>query len=249
MVSKGRSGIIMKNLAIIKAGTTYFSTLQAFGDFEDWVRESLEPSVLPVTVVDAVSGNVLPDPDACCGVIVTGSHAMVTDNHPWSVAIEAWIPMLVKRNVPFLGICYGHQLLGRSLGGVVGYNPRGREIGTVAVSLTSEACADPLFREISGSFPAHTIHEQSVLELPSGSVRLACNGHDSHHAFRVGRCAWGVQFHPEYTTRVMRAYIEAAEGLDKGGEPGTAVLLSRVRETPEANRLLKDFAAYCSFHG
>jgi GMP synthase (glutamine-hydrolysing) len=29
--------------------------------------------------------------------------------------------------VPFLGICYGHQLLGRAAGGEVGYHPRGRE--------------------------------------------------------------------------------------------------------------------------
>jgi len=115
----------MKKLCIIKAGTTYSSTLQDFGDFEDWVQAGVAPSGVEVLVIDVVAGEVLPEPDHCCGVIVTGSHAMVTDNHPWSMAIEAWILLLVERNVPFLDICYGHQLLGRALGGVVGYNPGG----------------------------------------------------------------------------------------------------------------------------
>ncbi len=226
----------MKKLHIIKAGTTYASTVQALGDFDDWIAAAVESSGLPVAVVDAPAGDPLPSPEVCCGVLVSGSHAMVTDNLPWSVAIEAWIPSLIESAIPFLGICYGHQLLGRALGGQVGYNPLGREIGTVLVSLKPEAGADPLFRKVSPVFQAHTIHEQSVLELPRGAVCLAGNGHDRHHAFRFGACAWGVQFHPEYSVPVMKEYI-AAEGGSRSGE-----LLAQVCETPEAGKILSDFA-------
>lgn len=232
----------MKNLCIIKAGTTYRSTLQAFGDFEDWTGAALGECGLPVAVIDVAGGEPLPSPDQCCGVIVTGSHAMVTDNLPWSVAIEAWIPSLLAGGVPFLGICYGHQLLGRALSGRVGYNPRGREIGTVRVSLAGEGHGDPLFSGVGAHFHAHAIHEQSVLDLPSEAVVLAGNAHDSVHAFRVGLCAWGVQFHPEYTVPVMQEYIRA-----EGGSRSDDLLL-QVRDTPDARLVLTNFASIARQH-
>ena len=60
-------------------------------------------------------GHPLPPPADCRAVVITGSHAMVTDNRPWSVKVANWIPMLVNYEVPFLGICYGHQLLAQAM--------------------------------------------------------------------------------------------------------------------------------------
>ena len=47
--------------------------------------------------------------------------------------------------LPLFGICYGHQLLAHALGGEVGDNPVGREMGTVGIDLHPEAAHDPLF--------------------------------------------------------------------------------------------------------
>jgi len=228
----------MKQLYIIKAGTTRKSILRNYGDFGDWIRMCLSGSGLPVSVVDAVVGETLPEPFACCGAIITGSHAMVTDNLPWSLAIEAWIPQFVESGVPLLGICYGHQLLGRALGGAVGYNPNGREIGTVRISLKPEAADDRLLRGVAPVFYAHTIHEQSVLELPPGAVCLASNGHERHHVIRVGACAWGVQFHPEYTLPVMQEYIR----VEGGFSDEQFDMLPEVHEAPESAGILAEFA-------
>ena len=233
----------MKQLYIIKAGTTFSSTLETLGDFDDWIKAALCRPELSVVVIDVVSGSPLPSPDECSGVIVTGSHAMVTDNLPWSLQIESWIPSLVAAEVPFLGICYGHQLIGRAMGGEVGCNPNGREIGTVAVTLTSESKKDPLFQGTPAIFHAHATHAQSVLKLPPDAHLLASNTHEAVHAFRIGACAWGVQFHPEYTTEVMRAYITAqAESLRKKGRNVEDFLLE-VRDTPFARKVLSNFSS------
>jgi GMP synthase (glutamine-hydrolysing) len=228
----------VKKLLIIKAGTTCSSALHAFGDFEDWIKQGISQCRLPVIVVDAVAGAPLPKPEACFGVLITGSHAMVTENLPWSRAIETWIPDLVESGIPLLGICYGHQLLARALGGRVGYNPLGREVGTVQVLLKPAAGEDPLFRKINPVFQAHTIHEQSVLELPPGAVCLAGNAHERNHAFRIGECAWGVQFHPEYTLQIMREYIRKEVCCVADCNE----LLRAVSETPESGKILQDFA-------
>ncbi|MEI6756474.1 MAG: glutamine amidotransferase [Chlorobium sp.] len=232
----------MKKLYIIKAGSTFSSTLEALGDFDDWIKTALGTPKVPVEVVDIVQGSALPSSEECGGVIVTGSHAMVTDNLAWSLSIESWIPSLVGSGVPLLGICYGHQLLGRAMGGEVGYNPLGKEIGTVGISLTHEAEGDLLFRGIPSLFAAHTTHAQSVLCLPPDAVVLARNSHDQHHAFRIGDCAWGVQFHPEYTAAVMQAYISAqSKTLLRNGQ-NVERLLQEVTETPFARKVLSNFA-------
>jgi len=232
----------MKSLSIIKAGSTHATTAERLGDFEEWIINGLGSLPCPVEVVDAVRGMRLPEPRECAGVVVTGSHAMVTDDLPWSLAIEEWIPRLIDASVPFLGICYGHQLLGRAVGGEVGYHPLGREAGTVSVGLTAEAAGDPLFDGLPKGFLVHTTHDQSVLRLPPGAVRLAGNRHEPNHAFRVGRCAWGVQFHPEYTREVMETYLlddareDEAEGKDAGLTVPTA------GDAPWAGRVLTNFA-------
>lgn len=233
----------MKSLCIIKAGSTFSGEIGRLGDFEDWVRRGLGSVPCPVRVVDAAGGEPLPDPSSCAGAVVTGSHAMVTDNLPWSVGIERWIRELIAAGVPYLGICYGHQLLGRAAGGEVGYHPSGREVGTVVVELTPDAAGDPLLQGIPDRFRAHATHAQSVLALPPGAVRLACNAFEPNHAFRVGPAAWGVQFHPEYTREIMAAYVQEeiadleSEGLDAG------TLRDVVAEAPDAGRVLTNFAS------
>ncbi|NTW51711.1 MAG: glutamine amidotransferase [Chlorobiaceae bacterium] len=236
----------MKKLFIIKAGSTFDSLLEPLGDFEEWVEKGLCMPPMRIQVVDAARGGQLPGADLCSGVVVTGSHAMVTDDLPWSLGIERWIPGLLNEAVPFLGICYGHQLLGRATGGTVGYHPLGREVGTVTVDLNDEANGDELFRGIPKCFHAHATHAQSVLQLPPGSVLLGGNGHEAHHAFRIGRCAWGVQFHPEYTAAVMRGYIEEQRrGLEAAGKDVEG-MIAGVVECPDAATLLRNFASLAS---
>lgn len=234
----------MKKLFIIKAGTTFASSLDRFGDFEEWIEARLGQIKVPVQVIDVVKGEPLPDSAACAGVVVSGSHAMVTQNREWSLKIERWIPSLLEAEVPYLGICYGHQLLGRATGGEVGFHPLGREIGSVEVTLAAEAAGDALFTGLPPGFMAHVIHAQSVLQLPPGAIRLAWNAHEPNHAFRVGRCAWGVQFHPEFSGEIMRAYIESQRsGLEAAGRDVEA-LEEEVCDTPEAEDVLVNFARY-----
>lgn len=233
---------LMKKLFIIKAGSTFSETAERYGDFDVMTCRGLGLEPDDVQIIDVVHGDTLPDPKSCHGVVITGAHCMVTDNLPWSLAVEAWIPMLVESEIPLLGICYGHQLLGRAMGGRVDFHPRGKEVGTVAVRLRPESRNDRLFGNLPHKFPAHATHSQSVLTLPPEAVLLAENDFETHHAFRIGSCAWGVQFHPEYDSRVMKDYVAAqAESLVRAGQD-VSLLLQNLQETPEANSILGAFA-------
>ncbi len=231
----------MKKLFIIKTGSTFAATVLRYGDFDDMTRRGLGIDSHLVRVVNAPAGDLLPEPAACHGVVITGAHCMVTDDLPWSLAIEAWIPLLVKAGVPLLGICYGHQLLGRAMGGLVAFHPRGKEVGTVVVRRCPESSGDPLFGGLPEEFPAHAAHSQSVTRLPATAVLLAENDFEPHHAFRLGRCAWGVQFHPEYSSSVTRDYILEQAGNLPRPVQDFWTLLNNLRETPAASSLLATF--------
>lgn len=238
----------MKRVYIIKVGTTFAATAERFGDFDAWTAAGLGAMNLEIRSVDVLNGAVLPLPSACAGVVITGSHAMVTDRLPWSVAVEAWLPRVLAAGVPLLGICYGHQLLAQAAGGEVGFHPRGKEIGTVPVHLRDDAGGDPMFRGLPQTFAAHATHAQSVLRLPPEAVHLAFNSYEPCHAFRMGDCAWGLQFHPEYDARIMRDYIEAqAEELESTGR-NVHEILGAVTDTPVAASLLKKFAKIVMLH-
>lgn len=232
----------MRPLLIVKAGTTLPSLLEGGTDFEDWIRAGMGPLPQRVEVARVYQGEELPDPGGLAGAVVTGSSAMLSDREPWSERTAEWLARAVAAQTPVLGICYGHQLLAHGLGGKVGVNPRGREIGTVAVRLHEAARRDRLL----GGFPevvhVQASHVESVLELPAGARLLASTAGDPHHAFAVGTAAWGVQFHPEFDAEITRAYIEArcqtirAEGLDPDH------LLRTVTDCPRGTEVLECFS-------
>ena len=225
----------MKKLYIIKCGSTFENPN---GDFEDWIIEKLEKKDLNISTIDVQKNQTLPKPDKNDAIIITGSHSMVTDEESWSIELENWLPKIIEEEIPLLAICYGHQLLAKCLGGVSGYHKNGIEIGTVDIFLEDFAKDDELFSNLPNSFKAHTVHSQTVLELPKNATRLAFNNHDINHAYRVGSKAWGVQFHPEFDVDAMNLYINE---VSKKKNLDASKLINQSEDTVIATSLIKEF--------
>lgn len=207
-------------IVIVVCGHTVELLIPRRGDFVDWFRAGLGLDPQQTSVCEPPAGEALPEPERIAGAVVTGSPAMVTKGDDWSIATERWLARLHHDGTPILGVCYGHQLLARALGGEVDWNPRGREIGSVDVRLTDAAASDPLLEGLGRELTVQESHSQSVIRLPDEAVLLASNGIDPHQAYRVGSSSWGLQFHPEFDADIVRGYIAhraedlRAEGLD-----------------------------------
>jgi GMP synthase (glutamine-hydrolysing) len=216
-------------------------SLRRYGSFAHWIRVAAGLRRDQAVVYRVIDGHALPRREGYAGALITGSGSMVTERLEWSERSAAWLRDAAHAGMPLFGICYGHQLLAHALGGEVGYNPVGREMGTVRIERSDASGDDPLFGKHPASFDAHATHLQTILRLPEGAVCLGRSEKDACHAFRWGAATWGVQFHPEFSTAMMQGYIAARHEklLHEGMHPPT--LHRGVRAAPLARRALRRF--------
>lgn len=175
--------------------------------------------------------------DAC---IVTGSRASVYWDRPWIGELKEWVGDAIERGIPFLGVCFGHQLLADVLGGQV--EDMGEyEIGYRQISQRTHS---PLLSGIDSEFTAFTTHSDRVARLPPGAELLAENDYGVH-AFRKDD-VFAVQFHPEYD---MRTAADIASGKEQLSDERLNQVLDGITEENyaaacEAKTVFENFTTY-----
>jgi len=232
----------MKPILIIKTGSTFPEISKHRGDFEDWIVAGMGLERVQFNIFDVSKDLPLPEYNEISGVVITGSHAMVTEHYDWSKRTAKWLAGAVEKSIPLLGICYGHQLLAYAMGGEAANNPNGLEFGTAYIHLNEAAKEDSLFSILPSKVAFQVSHTQSVIKLPPTAKVLASNSMDPHHAFIMGDCAWGIQFHPEFDADIVKRYVEILrENLRvKGLNPDE--LIQNCFDTPYGEKFLKRFA-------
>lgn len=140
------------------------------------------------------------------GLIVLGGgqNALADDTCPWLPDLCGMMRRFAETGRSVLGICLGSQLLARAfdaeniIGGAT-------EFGWRQVELTSEGQGDPLFDGVDPAFPIFQWHDDTFI-LPRGAERLAGNIDVHNQAFRIGRAAYGVQFHFEADRKMVEQW-------------------------------------------
>ncbi len=144
--------------------------------------------------------------------------AIVLSGGPKSVHVDAaplLDPAIYELGIPILGICYGAQLIGQQLGGVVGRGMRG-EYGRARLQVT-----DPSSQILAGlpeEMDVWMSHFDAVVTVPEGFAATAST-RDAPVAVleSAERRIWGVQFHPEVVhtdggQQVLRRFVHDLAG-------------------------------------
>lgn len=141
-------------------------------------------------------------------VVLGGPMGANDDQHHWIPLTKALIRVAAEQQVPTLGICLGHQLCAVALGGTVGRNPRGQQLGVVAIGWLPAADADPLLGALTETRAGVQWNDDIVLRLPVEATLLAGTPADEPQAVRFASTVWGVQLHPEVDAGVIAPWAE-----------------------------------------
>ncbi|QLF71295.1 type 1 glutamine amidotransferase [Peteryoungia desertarenae] len=192
-----------------------------------------------VTVIRAYSGEALPGPGDHDALVVFGGeqNALDDDRHPYLPCLANLMHTYGEAGKPVLGICLGSQLLARAYGAQnrIGIAP---EFGWRAIERTKAAESDPVLSAVPEQFWSFQWHDDTF-DLPASAVHLAENADVRHQAFRVGRAAYGFQFHFEASRAVVANWSREFPDMIERKEPGW---LTRHPELAERHGALSDEA-------
>lgn len=143
-------------------------------------------------------------------------------------------PALFTCGIPILGICYGMQIMVRTLGGEVARSDK-HEYGPASLEVDDDA---KLFSGVSPKTDIWMSHGDSVESLPDGFVRL---GHTANCPFAAikdeSRALYALQFHPEVThtpegTTILRNFLYKICGLAGDWTPASVLdeAVKKIRE-------------------
>ncbi|KAL1876451.1 hypothetical protein Daus18300_002695 [Diaporthe australafricana] len=202
-------------LAILEADTPVPNANAKYhgyrGVFTDLFRRALAPEPLEahlaITGYDVVNDpDTYPDLDSVDAVLVSGSKHSAYLDDGWIVKLVAFTrkALATGGRVKVVGVCFGHQIVGRALGVKVDRNEKGWEVSVTEVKLSETG------RAVFGSdtLKIHQMHRDIVFSNPEGAQNLGENNVCTTQGFILPGKAITVQGHPEFTDDIIREILE-----------------------------------------
>lgn len=193
-------------LGILQCDSVNPDLRNEYGDYPDMVRAlmtEVDPGI-EFRVYDLPSGEFPQSTDECDAWITTGSKWSVYDPDDWIADAHELVRALHTDRRLMIGICFGHQLIARALGGSVEKSDRGWGVGVHTTRILEQRdWMQPTARHLS----LLVSHQDQVMTLPENAVLLA--GHDfcPYDMFQIGEHILTFQGHPEFRPDYARALL------------------------------------------
>ncbi|XP_044470844.1 gamma-glutamyl peptidase 5-like [Mangifera indica] len=146
------------------------------------------------------------------GFVVSGSPYDAYGNDYWILKLCFLLQTLDSLKKKVLGICFGHQVLCRALGGKVGKAYTGWDIGLRRVRMVRDLRTCSFMEDLGDEIPQFLsiieCHQDEVWEVPSGAQVVAFSDKTSVEMFTIGDHILGIQGHPEYSKDILYNLIE-----------------------------------------
>ncbi|KAG1363726.1 gamma-glutamyl peptidase 5 [Cocos nucifera] len=149
--------------------------------------------------------------DSYDGFVISGSPHDAYGNDLWILRLCFLLQTLDAMQKRVLGICFGHQVLCRALGGRVGKAYGGWDIGVRKVIMAEDLSQYKFLEgveEFTRSAPIIECHQDEVWEVPLEAEVLAFSEKTGIEMFAIGDHVLGIQGHPEYTKDILHNLID-----------------------------------------
>jgi GMP synthase (glutamine-hydrolysing) len=194
--------------AVLKAGTANPEARQRLGDCGEMFISLLSEPEDTWDVYDVEHGVFPEDVSRHDGFVITGSRYSVYEDRPWIKELLELVREIYRREIRLVGVCFGHQAVALALGGEVGLNPKGWDMGLKELKLTEAAKGLPSFQRVSNPIRILVSHMDVVTRMPDQAVRLAYSERTEFEMFSLGRSVLSLQGHPEYDREVIEEIID-----------------------------------------
>ncbi len=156
-------------------------------------------------IYNVTKNNFPVDIDECDAYITTGSRASANDDDTWIAELEEFIRSCNRHEKKLVGVCFGHQLLAKALGGIVERSHSGWGIGLIENRVLRRK---PWMEPSLTQFNMIICHEDQVIRIPEGTELLVSNVHCTNFIFQCGEKLLGIQGHPEFSKDFCRALMK-----------------------------------------
>jgi GMP synthase-like glutamine amidotransferase len=176
------------------------------GGYREMFTALLAPHLpgLTFSYYDACHGVLPARPSECDAYICSGSQYSVYDEREWIAPLQKFVRQVREAGTPFVGICFGHQMLAQALGGEVTRAAQGWGVGVREMDIVrQEPWMSPRLAECRLQY----MHADQVQKLPEGSTVLGRSDHCEVAMFKVGESMLGIEGHPEFPAAFNEALI------------------------------------------
>lgn len=169
--------------------------VEQVGDYTELFPAAFGPAGVDLRIYDVTAGVFPSSLDECDGWIVSGSRRSAYEDEGWIHQLSDLIVELVASRRRTVGICFGHQLIARALGGTVERAEVGWGVGAKRFELTEHPeWVDP----DRDGFTLLMSHRDQVTRLPEGAQVIATAAYCPVGAYRIDDHVFCVQGHPEF---------------------------------------------------
>jgi len=182
-----------------------------------------------IVAFDVCKGHFPDSTDNCDAYMCTGSKFSVYDEVDWIVDLQAFVRELYAREKVFVGVCFGHQMLGQALGGQVEKAPVGWCVGRHTFEVIQPK---PWMTHFQQEYNLLMMCQDQIVELPPDSTVLAATADCPVGMVQVGPRMIGLQAHPEFPVAYVKGLLE--ERAERIGSKKVAMALDSLAQPLDA---------------
>ena len=174
------------------------------------IADFLDDNRIQYEIIDLSAGGKLPKLTRELQAVVSLGGPMNVyeeEKYPFLRDEDAFLRNVIDKEVAFLGVCLGAQLIAKARDARVTKNPA-KEIGWYKVVLTDDGLKDDLFKDFPEVFKVYQWHGDTF-GIPQGGKRLAFAELCQNQVLKYGRNIYGIQFHVEIKKDMISQWADA----------------------------------------